>query len=479
MRFLLINTNPAVSKLVNASLERIGHEVTEISNYNSLSLDTYVLVIVDSDSYKPEYKDDLLSVSLAPSLMYLKAQNDTVPQGISYVLKKPFLPTDFIALLVSILQQTPELKRFITPEAEQFKTSVLKDYTVPQVEKVAQTTPLVEPDILDDTTNKNPIFDIQESQEQTDPFNKVDIFANLSEELSRIYSGEDESVEELSAPAHVIETNAVQTEQKHEPSAPIQENIQPAYESVNLDEFMFELKNANEGKIVEPQVIEPQVIEPKIIEPKVVEPKVVEPEPEIQNEEPQKNENIAQELNKPTSIDEITEKVNFDFDIFDKIEEQAQSAKSETKNDVDEPDLTPPKSIFEGKDTIADDMPLKEKVNFGFGDLAKEFDDLLQTDKNDESVQKDDNFIKADNAQKPNDKKTNIFNEEIGGLSEKDMETALQNGGMLPQPSEIEVVKTEIEHMVEQSVKGVLQSQILREVLKGLKMNITITFEDK
>jgi len=436
MRFLLINTNPAVSKLVNASLERIGHEATEIGDYNGLSLDTYVLVIVDSDSYRPEYKDDLLSVSLAPSLMYLKAQDDIVPQGVTYVLKKPFLPTDFIALLVSILYKTPELKRFITPEAEQFQASLL-DY--PQSEMVAAAS--IQPAVVE-TTNKPPVFDIQESQEPA-ASKKFDIFTNLSEELSKLYNHDGNEKDEPPLSALATEIDDVQ------PKTPIelQNDVKPAYDtgSLSLDEFMFGLKNA-EDEVQPPQ---------------------------------------SQESSQPTNANEVDAKIDFNFSVFDNIGEETPKQEQESAKDE-------PKAPVEIEDEKTQEEP-SEKANFTFGDLAKEFDDLLQTNKNDESKEcveptcknDDENiieeeiFIKKDDTPQAPSEEIQEFDERISDLSERDMETALQSGGMLPQPSELEIVKTEIENVVAQSIQGVLQSQILREVFKGLKMNITITFEDK
>jgi uncharacterized membrane protein len=449
MRFLLINTNPAVSKLVNASLSRIGHAATEIGDYNGLSLDTYVLVIVDSDSYKPEYKDDLLSVSLAPSLMYLKAQDDIVPQGVAYVLKKPFLPTDFIALLISILYKTPELKRFITPEVEQFRASLLKDYTQSEI---AKTAPLIQPTVAD-TTNKTPIFDIKESVPSPVASKKADIFTNLSDELSKLYENIENTKEELLASVPAIEIDDMPKRK--------QNDVKPAVsEEIRLDEFMFGLKNASEEE--------------------------ARPRP-------------AQEFSKPTTINKTDGKIDFDFDIFDNLDEKIAKEEQESAKGAEVKD-TPPE--------IRDETPPK-RADFGFGDLAKEFDDLLQADKDaqsKESVEIADDIEK--NAEAADDEQQSIeindderseevteisiedvpqapneeikeFDEGLGDLSERDMESALQSGGMLPQPSEIEVVKTEIENVVGHSVKGVLQSQVLREVLKGLKMNITITFEDK
>ncbi|MDR2635776.1 MAG: hypothetical protein LBC08_02975, partial [Campylobacteraceae bacterium] len=177
MRFLLINTNPAVSKLVNASLNRIGHEAREIGNYDDLPLDSFIAVIVDSDSYSASHIDDLLAVSIAPSLIYLKQQNAAVPKGFQYSLAKPFLPTDFITFIVSILKKNSELKRFITSEAEEFVSMLPEEGRVEAKEEKKIETPALTPEeqemennfinfnFYDDLQKKEAIFSVEEQGE--------------------------------------------------------------------------------------------------------------------------------------------------------------------------------------------------------------------------------------------------------------------------------------------------------------------------
>lgn len=44
---------------------------------------------------------------------------------------------------------------------------------------------------------------------------------------------------------------------------------------------------------------------------------------------------------------------------------------------------------------------------------------------------------------------------------------------------EIEVMRGEIESSIARSISGFAQSDILREALKGMKINISITFDEK
>jgi uncharacterized membrane protein len=440
MRFLLINSNPAVSKLIDASLNRIGHEVTEISSYNSLSLDTYIAIIIDSDSYQTERTDDLLSLSLSPSLIYLKSQDKDVPENFQYVLRKPFLPTDFLAFIVSILTKTPELRRFVTEECKQFESIPLPEGAFVggnadfKEEKQAVEAQEIRQDNLADYfanqnnfENKNPIFDIKESTDKTSDNIGGDIFSNLSDELGKLYD-EGESASEVKA----------------DENSDVKENIPPHFE----EQFF-------EQTVAAPQ--EPSVNDSNF---------ALKDTNDASEEKP-----LAKQIDTPKDSVPLAEeaaleadKIDFNFDIFDKIEENTPAQNTDVASDKQD------EAVLENKE----DSEKEIKTDFGFEDLAKEFDDLIQGNSGENRA--DDNLPKRSDE---NELKTEHPKYEFEDLSEKDMKKALEESGMLPRSKDIEIAKAEIGQVVEQSVKGLLQSQILREVLKGLKMNITITFEDK
>ncbi|MDR2342347.1 MAG: hypothetical protein LBD84_04845 [Campylobacteraceae bacterium] len=428
MRFLLINTNPAVSKLINASLNRIGHEVTEINDYNSLSLDAYIAIIIDSDSYKAEYADDLLSISLSPSLIYLKAQDKDVPQNFQYVLQKPFLPTDFLSFMVSILTKTPELHRFVTAECRQFEN-------IPLAENAAINNNVNFKDIQkenlisSDFENKNPIFDIKESENDMPTYNSSDIFSNLSDEIEKLYDKDESALNEETIVDLDIKENVFES---------FKHTNETADEKNDANDFDFTLENIN--NIQNEPAQEP--IDTPIIENIAV-----------QNETQQDN-----------LIKNANEKVDFDFDIFDKVGKNTASQNMDTMQD---------EVVAQNKEETKNET----KLDFGFKNLAKEFDDLIQGDED----ANDNNSLSCPNEdiQKTDNIKLEHPKYEFENLSEQDMQKALQESGMLPPSKDVEIAKAEIGQIVEQSVKSMLQSQILRDVLKGLKMNITITFEDK
>lgn len=431
MRFLLINTNPAVSRLVNASLNRIGHETKEIDSYDNLPLDSFIAIIVDSDSYSASHIDDLLAVSIAPSLIYLKQQDASTPSGFQYAFSKPFLPTDFITFIVSILKKNPELKRFITPEAEEFVNMLPKDDRVETKEEKSTKTPVLEEqaadnnfinfNFYDDLQKKIPIFDVQEQNEviPTEPIDTAfsapkiepditeDTFFNLSDNIGKLYSSNDEETakEESTAPNFSAEETVHETQEskqdKFEPSSSSADQNEESL-SDDIDSFA---ESKNEDFTFDNTKIEPDM---------------------------PSNENG---------------KVDFDFNIMDETQTSKETAPEEN-------------FLKEQTEEI-------RKIG-GFEELAKEFDDLIKTSKG-ETAPKEAKLPSYASESKA---------DPLESLNEKEMKRALQDGGLLPQ-SAAEMVKSEIQSVVQNSVNGLLQGNILRDVLKGLKMNITITFEDK
>jgi uncharacterized membrane protein len=145
-------------------------------------------------------------------------------------------------------------------------------------------------------------------------------------------------------------------------------------------------------------------------------------------------------------------RIDFDFNIMDEVEISK-----------------PTEDVLVKEDFLKE--PVEEVKQFGgFEKLAKEFDDLIKPSK-DETVPKE---VKLPSYASEPKAQVDPFK----NLNEKEMKKVLQEGGLLPQSAE-EIVKHEIQSVVQDSVQGLLQGNILRDVLKGLKMNITITFEDK
>ena len=90
MKVALVNKNPAVSRLITLSLNKIGVEYVEFDDVNAVSGE-FDYIIIDSDMESADIKFD-------QKVMYLAPRGGIKPNFADIMLEKPFLPTEFINL---------------------------------------------------------------------------------------------------------------------------------------------------------------------------------------------------------------------------------------------------------------------------------------------------------------------------------------------------------------------------------------------
>ena len=101
MKLLLINKNPAISRLIGLSAYKLGYELTELFDFELKDDERYDAVFVDSDIFTSEVLMSLNEVS--NHIVYIGARGSEKPLGVDIVLEKPCLPPDFIAIANNIL----------------------------------------------------------------------------------------------------------------------------------------------------------------------------------------------------------------------------------------------------------------------------------------------------------------------------------------------------------------------------------------
>ena len=119
MKIVIINENPAVSRLATLALDKIGLEYAQIGNAGELDGPCDVL-IVDSDS---DAKDMNLK-QFANKILYLSSKNAPTFEGADRILPKPFLPTEFIAIVEDLANKSKEAASEAKAEAQDDKVSV-------------------------------------------------------------------------------------------------------------------------------------------------------------------------------------------------------------------------------------------------------------------------------------------------------------------------------------------------------------------
>ena len=105
---LLINENPAVSRLIKLSCEKYGYELEEISDIESLLSDSYDYVFIDSDLYSDELLEALKSKAEYKKIGYIATKGSERPEGMDFILEKPFLPTDFVDIVNALKSKDDE-----------------------------------------------------------------------------------------------------------------------------------------------------------------------------------------------------------------------------------------------------------------------------------------------------------------------------------------------------------------------------------
>ncbi|WP_149725572.1 Highly acidic protein [Campylobacter concisus] len=91
MKVALINKNPAVSRLITLSLNKIGTEYSEFEDLNGFDDTQFDFIIIDSDV-------DSSELATTKDVMYLASRGESKPEFATLMLEKPFLPTEFISV---------------------------------------------------------------------------------------------------------------------------------------------------------------------------------------------------------------------------------------------------------------------------------------------------------------------------------------------------------------------------------------------
>ncbi len=94
MKIVLLNANPAVSRLATLALNKMGYEYVEIGDASELS-GVFDVLIIDSDI---DVKETNLK-EFANKILYLSSKHSPTFENADRILPKPFLPTEFITIV--------------------------------------------------------------------------------------------------------------------------------------------------------------------------------------------------------------------------------------------------------------------------------------------------------------------------------------------------------------------------------------------
>ena len=209
MKVILLNNNPAVSKLVSVSLNKLGYTFAEIDNLEYLTSNDADLIICDSGLY--DSKINYLEYAKNQLFLIPRNRADEYNLAKSQTLQKPFLPTDFIDIVKRILVEIPKSTKIVEPKPSNIKVGD-EFGQIHTNDKVDVFSDLNSDELLDDINKlqddfENSSFDDENHEEQeleqfenlievAEPKPTKDEFDDdlgLDDELSKIESLMDES----------------------------------------------------------------------------------------------------------------------------------------------------------------------------------------------------------------------------------------------------------------------------------------------
>ena len=387
MKVALVNKNPAVSRLITLSLNKIGVEYVEFDDVNAVSGEIDY-IIIDSDMESADVKFD-------QKVMYLAPRGGIKPDFADIMLEKPFLPTEFINLF-----------------EESKAVNVAGDDTKAELG-------------LDDSANFDDFEHIDENYEELQNFELPEIdtdFENLAKEDetkklddnvlndellkehledSSVGDLEDEEISLDEADTELIDENSEETEAANEnvddessKTPKVEETIEDGLSSDfgDLSALVDEIENMDESSPVDEKARDELE---KIVEQNTQNLKIDENDEEL--------DDISQSKKELSEIDSLDEELNSE-------EADETGAKNLEQEELNIDEL----AKFDDKDSLENELNLKDE--------PKDEENLDETSNADEEqIQVDDEKAEEDIEEEALDE---ISSEELENLESSESENA-------------------------------------------------------
>lgn len=497
MKVALVNKNPAVSRLITLSLNKIGVEYVEFDDVNAVSGE-FDYIIIDSDMESADVKFD-------QKVMYLAPRGGIKPDFADIMLEKPFLPTEFINLF------------------EESKTvNVAGDDTKAELG-------------LDDSANFDDFEHIDENYEELQNFELPEIdtdFENLAKEDeteklddnvlndellkehledSSVGDLEDEEISLDEADTELIDENSEETEAANEnvddesSKAPkAEETIEDGLSSDfgDLSALVDEIENMDESSPVDEKARDELE---KIVEQNTQNLKIDENDEELDDISQSKKElseidSLDEELNSEEADEENKnlddadetdtknleqEELNIDeLAKFDD-EEQIQVDDEKAEEDIEE------EALDEISSEELENLEPSDSESASFSEVpVEELEEASEPEAKEDLGLADETF-EEENAQEEDaqeeskDAASSEVNFDVASIDDIDENTMLAAFGLkdIPQTSSKndakEDYKEDLTKKITKHVHESLNESSLRDVLKDMNIKINISFEEK
>lgn len=499
MKVALINKNPAVSRLITLSLNKIGTEYSEFEDLNGFDDAQFDFIIIDSDVDSSELATD-------KKVMYLASRGESKPEFATLMLEKPFLPTEFISVFEqNIPKDEPVAEQNASEQGESdfgdfsdeaINFDEMSGFKLPDIDTNLENFADLDKELLesgiDSPSEEINESDLQEENEASD----VEFLEEL-EDLQELASEDlaDESVDEETSEAisDANESEEGKDGDLAELSALVDE-IENMPEESEADEEL----NKNLDDIISQNDVAGLVDEEsaggeldEIDQSKFELSEIDSLDEELNSEEVDETDakNLEQEelnLDELAKFDDensLENELNLD-EISEADEEQIQVDDEKAEEDIEE------EALDEISSEELENLESSESENASSEMPVEELEDVSEPEAKEDLGLVDETF-EEENAQEENaqeeskDAASSELNFDVASIDDIDENTMLAAFGIkdIPQTSSKndakEDYKEELTKKITKHVHESLNESSLRDVLKDMNIKINISFEEK
>ena len=516
MKVALINKNPAVSRLITLSLNKIGTEYSEFEDLNGFDDAQFDFIIIDSDVDSSELATD-------KKVMYLASRGESKPEFATLMLEKPFLPTEFISVFE---QNIPKVEPAAEQNASEQGESDFGDFSdeainfdemsgfkLPDIDTNLENFADLDKELLesgiDSPSEEINESDLQEENEVSDvesleEFEDLQELASedladesVDEETSEAISDANESEEskdgdlaELSALVDEIENMPEESEADEELNKNLDDIIsqndvaglvdeenagseldeidQSKFELSEIDSLDEELNSGEtdeENKNLDDAELDVQNLEQEELN--------LDELAKFDDEDSLKNElNLEDEPKDDENLDESSEGYEEQIQVDD--EKVEEDIKEEALDEISSEEL----ENLESSENASNEMSVEELEDVSEPE-AKEYLGLVDETFEEENAQEE-------NAQEESkDATSSELNFDAASIDDIDENTMLAAFGLKDIPQTCskndakEDYKEELTKKITKHVHESLNESSLRDVLKDMNIKINISFEEK
>ncbi|AOO64349.1 hypothetical protein [Sulfurospirillum halorespirans] len=474
MRLLLLNNNPAVSRLIKLSAEKAGYELDEFEDYGLVPLTTYDLILVDNELYDENALVALREHTDCDYVVYICQRGSKKPEAVNVVLEKPFLPTDFLVLLEKIKNVIESHKAEEVTEDLVVTSSATTDaFDIDQIDTLESEDDMLPINLLEEYDND---FKKEESSDQRDSFDDLEL-DDLNLDDNALEDKQSDLEEKELTLEDPFSFDAVDSLDKEAPTSfeDFDFEEEPSAVSSSLDE--------EEEKSEEEEAHNPSILDKDDID------EVKQLLDESEEEEEKEDEKEIDALSLDALGIEEDDAGTFFLDEDEKEEplvkeENPLALEADDMSDLTFEDVPPVEDEME--EEPEEDAVVAEDQEEIIDDFAEVIEEKIEEEK-EQALEEEEFLPSLDSALSGLDDALGEI-DSLDDLNETMLKVAFGEdveeeaeapATVAPKSQDIEVIRDEIENSIARSISSLAQSDILREALKGMRLNISITFDEK